>query len=79
MANAEHLKEYNRKIAAGEIERAKPKNPLEKCQEDPKSMRKAVNAKCYDCIFDNKAGGTWREQVRNCEQSICPLYQVRPK
>ena len=79
MSNAEHLKEYQRKIAAGEIEKPKQKNPMEKAEEDPTSMRKAINAKCYDCIYDPAAGGSWRDQVRACASKSCPLYSVKPK
>lgn len=43
------------------------------------SMRAAINAKCKDCIYDQKSGfGTWREQVELCPCIGCPLYPVRP-
>lgn len=80
MSDASHLKEYNRKIAVGEIERPKQKNPYEKNQEDPKSMRKAVNAMCYKCIYDPVGGnGSWRDQVRACGKKKCPLFHIRVK
>ena len=75
----ESLREYQKKVAEGIIDRPKQKNPIEKAQEDPKSKAKAIAAKCYDCIYDSLAGGTWREQVRNCTCESCPLYNVRPK
>jgi len=43
------------------------------------SLRKAVNAKCKDCIYDPLAGGTWRKQVEECPCTSCPLYPVRPR
>lgn len=43
------------------------------------SLRKAVNAKCKDCIYDRLAGGTWRAQVEACTCDTCPLYPVRPR
>lgn len=43
------------------------------------SLRKAINDKCKDCIYDPKAGGTWRQQVEECTCIRCPLYPVRPK
>ena len=43
-----------------------------------KSLRGAINAKCRDCIYDQKASGTWRMQVEACTVTGCPLYPVRP-
>ncbi len=43
------------------------------------SMRKAINAKCKDCIYDPKSGlGTWRQQVEGCTSTNCALYPLRP-
>lgn len=43
------------------------------------SMRKAINDKCRECIYDPIAGkGTWRQQVEACTSRKCPLYPVRP-
>ena len=43
------------------------------------SLRKAIDAKCKECIYDKRAPGRWREQVAACESSLCPLHTVRPK
>ncbi len=44
------------------------------------SLRKAINDKCKDCIYDPKCGGgTWRQQVSDCAIKSCPLWPVRPK
>lgn len=44
------------------------------------SLRKAINDKCKDCIYDPESGlGTWRQQVESCGQVRCPLYPYRPK
>lgn len=44
------------------------------------SLRKAINAKCKECIFDPFSGaGKWREQVEACTSTKCPLFNVRPK
>lgn len=32
----------------------------------------AIKAKCLDCTLDT------REEVRNCEAYLCPLWAVRP-
>jgi hypothetical protein len=42
------------------------------------SLRKAINAKCRDCIYDPAARGTWLAQVAACSASSCPLWPVRP-
>lgn len=44
------------------------------------SLRRAINAKCADCIHDPQSGlGTWRQQVEACPATDCPLWSVRPK
>lgn len=43
------------------------------------SLRRAINDKCRDCIYDPLAGGAWRQQVESCTCTDCPLYQVRPR
>lgn len=43
------------------------------------SLRKAIDMKCKDCIYDPTCGGgTWREQVAQCSSISCPLWPVRP-
>lgn len=43
------------------------------------SLRKAINDKCKECIYDPIAGrGNWRQQVEACTSRACPLYIVRP-
>jgi len=43
------------------------------------SLRNAVDAKCRDCIYDEKSGlGTWREQIARCTCVDCPLWPIRP-
>jgi len=73
------LKEYQEKLRNGEIEKPTRKTPIEKAQEDPTSKAKAIIAKCYDCVYDPSDKGSWRDQVRNCECSSCPLWSVRPQ
>lgn len=42
-------------------------------------MRKAIDAKCKDCIYDPSAGlGSWRQQTEGCTSTACPLYHLRP-
>ncbi len=50
-----------------------------KVREGDMSLKKAVNEKCKECIYDPQSGqGTWREQVEKCTSLMCPLYPYRP-
>jgi len=42
------------------------------------SFREAIDAKCKECIYDPESRGTWREQVKECSSSLCPLHPLRP-
>ena len=42
------------------------------------SLRKAIDDKCRDCIYDPASRGTWRQQVTICPQTDCPLWPIRP-
>ena len=42
------------------------------------SLRKAINEKCKDCIYDPQGRGNWRQQVTACPCQDCPLWPVRP-
>lgn len=56
----------------------KKRKPV-KAYKPPKSMRKAINDKCRDCIYDDCVTGTWRAQVEACTIEDCPLWNVRPR
>jgi len=43
------------------------------------SLRKSINNKCKDCIYDDLAAGTWLQQVTLCNAKSCPLFNVRPQ
>ena len=48
-------------------------------REVPKVTRQgAINAHCKDCIYDDLAPGTWRQQVTACTYTDCNLYSFRP-
>jgi hypothetical protein len=52
-------------------------NPIQKALKNPKSLRAAINAKCFDCQGqDADPAPKWR--IGNCEISDCPLYPLRP-
>ena len=43
------------------------------------SLRKPVDEKCKDCIYDTAVTGTWRQQVALCTAKTCPLWRIRAK
>ena len=43
------------------------------------SLRRVINEKCKDCIYDPASSGTWRQQVALCSIKTCPLWDVRAK
>ena len=66
--SAEHLA----KIRGLQKEGYTQKNPMEKHLANPKSLRLAVNARCWDCSAEQKL------EVKLCPCTNCPLYSVRP-
>lgn len=70
------LKEWRDRVARGEVSYVR--NPVQKSKENPKSLKFAINAKCYDCTYDEKGAGNWKQQVENCGCPDCPLYSFRP-
>ena len=73
------LAQYHEKVRNGEIERKPQRTPIERAKDDPKSKAKAIIAKCYDCAYDPKDKGNWKDQVRACDCTNCPLWNVRPQ
>ena len=52
-------------------------DPMQKASRNPQSLRKAIDAKCWDCQGqDADPGVKWR--VGNCQILDCPLHPVRP-
>lgn len=51
--------------------------PLEKARAEPKSMRKAITAFCYECMGGDGEPGA-RGFVRDCTAPQCALYPLRP-
>ena len=64
--------DYRQKLKMGLIKVAKSLDPIEKAKQNPKSLRFAISAKCYDCSGFTKA------DVRNCDMPYCELFKVRP-
>jgi hypothetical protein len=53
--------------------------PIQRAWLNPKSLRLAINAQCFECIYDKSDVGTWRQQVEACPSVNCPLFCQRPK
>ena len=55
--------------------------PPETLRRKPESIRAAINAKCFDCIYDSEDGGpgTWRRQIAACQIKTCALWPFRAK
>jgi hypothetical protein len=47
-------------------------NPIKKAKVNPKSLRAAINAKCYECSGDQY------KEVTNCLVEDCALWPLRP-
>ena len=47
-------------------------DPIEKAHANPKSMRAAINGKCYEC------SGFQKMEVRDCHITDCCLWKLRP-
>ena len=48
---------------------------------DPKSLRLAINAACFQCLGgteDDMPDPGWREEIRDCNVTTCALHKVRP-
>ena len=52
-------------------------NPLEKAKQNPRSLRLAVNAMCYECEGGGFDDG-WRGRIKYCIIPDCPLHGKRP-
>ncbi len=63
------------KREAGELEFL---DPIQKVKKNPKSLRAAINGKCYECEGED-ADPAFRWRIGNCAVGIgCPLYGLRP-
>ncbi len=52
-------------------------DPIERAKRNPKSLRAAIDGKCWDCQGRN-ADPAPRWRIGNCECADCTLYPVRP-
>jgi len=68
----EGLKAYRKKLNLGLVETPKQLDPIEKARQNPKSLRAAINGKCFECCCFHKT------EVKYCPAVNCPLYNLRP-
>ena len=61
----------------GELNLVPKEMPKNLC--NPKTRAAAINAMCWECIYDPNATGSWRAQVEACTAPKCPLFNFRPK
>ena len=52
-------------------------DPVEKARRNPKSLRLAIDGKCWDCVGGDADPGP-RQRVRDCNIKLCTLWPVRP-
>lgn len=52
-------------------------DPIEKSRANPKSLRLAINGKCWDCQGGMADPGV-RERIGSCPVVACCLHAVRP-
>jgi len=64
--------EYRQRLSLGLVETPKQLDPMERAKQNPKSLRAAINAKCFDrCCFQ-------KQEVKYCTAVNCPLHHLRP-
>ena len=64
--------------ADGTLKTSPRQDPITKSAGDPKSLRKAINAKCWECAGGGQDGEAFtRETIRTCTVA-CPLKVLRP-
>lgn len=51
--------------------------PLDVLERHPRSLRAAINAKCWECVGGDADPNPHR-RVRRCACPECPLWAVRP-
>jgi hypothetical protein len=56
-------------------------NWIVKAKRNPKSLKKAINAKCFECFGgteDELPDSGWKKLIGTCTAPDCPLYPHRP-
>lgn len=68
------LEQYRQDLKDGKVTKV-TRSPIEKLAENPKSLRLAVNAMCYQCFG---CSSTSASDIRGCTSKSCALFDVRP-
>ena len=70
--NNDPLHVYRERIANGEIARPERLDPIENAKLNPRSLKLAIRAKCWECSACSVV------DVKECSVTSCPLYDHRP-
>jgi hypothetical protein len=71
----------NREMREAGIKIEPEMNWVRKSKADPKSLRKAINAMCYQCIGGTEADAPdpgWQKMISSCTAPGCALFNQRP-
>lgn len=68
------LKQYREDLKNGVVKKIVT-TPIQKLQENPKSLRLSVNAMCHQCMG---CASTAAADIRGCTSKSCALFNVRP-
>lgn len=53
-------------------------DPISKSLKNPRSLRFAINAMCYQCMGGPNPDPGWKNLVRTCTAPSCALHPHRP-
>lgn len=78
----EGLRQYQEKVASGEIERTETThNWIVRAKRNPSSLKTAIGAKCFECYGGSEEllpDPGWKRKIATCTAPDCPLYPHRP-
>lgn len=53
-------------------------NPRDRAAKNPRSLKMAIRAKCWDCVGGDNADPGWMRTIHECCVTRCPLHGHRP-
>ena len=77
MSSIEALKKYQDDVRSGKREKPKRKSWAQKAKDNPKSLKSAIAAKCWDCVCGDYNERP-RKTIAECLITDCSLWQHRP-
>lgn len=73
----ESLLQSQRDIKQGLRERPRSKTWKQKAEDNPKSLKTAIAAKCWDCVCGDYNHAS-KHTIGTCQITDCPLWPHRP-